>query len=120
MMDRIGWCASCSQLGARVFIVDCDPSARRVQFDMAGLKSLERMKVGNIVFVFSTGNFNITTLVHVTMLLARNTRHFDTEKDIGWPRGRGRHENRRLHVSEDCFVFPVGHGVFVPASGREE
>ena len=39
---------------------------------------------------------------------------------LGWLRGFGRYETRHHQVSEDCPVFPVGHGVIVPVSGLQE
>ena len=71
-------------------------------------------------FVSSMGNFIIIILDHTKKKkydpIVRNIGHLDSSIDLA---GLGRHGSRQQQASEDRFVFPVGHGVIVLASGLQ-
>merc|ERR1711904_747353 len=109
--------------GARVIIAEIDPicalQACMEGFQVAPLESV----VGEIdIFVTTTGNFNIITLDLMKKMknnaIVGNIGHFDNEIDMAGLEGLEGIKVENIKPQVDRFVFPVGHGVIILASGR--
>ena len=74
------------------------------------------------VFRFETRRspvFLIFLMVDAAVLVSRLKAFQEGQRDrLRQLRELGRQKSRQCHSSEDYFVFPVCHGVIVPASGR--
>merc|ERR1712080_169810 len=109
--------------GARVIVTECDPicalQACMEGFQVAALESV----VGEVdIFVSATGNYNIIRLEHMKKMknnaVVGNIGHFDNEIEMQQLEGFAGIKVENIKPQVDRFVFPVGHGVFVLASGR--
>merc|ERR1719171_2839807 len=109
--------------GARTIIAEVDPICA-LQATMEGLQvdTLENVINECDIFITTTGNFNIITAKHMSMMknnaIVANIGHFDNEIDMAgvenWPGIKKVEIKPQVHR----FEFPDGHGVIVLAEGR--
>merc|ERR1711972_742303 len=109
--------------GARVLITEIDPICA-LQACMEGFQVAEMESVvGEIdIFVSTTGNKDIITLEHMKKMknnaIVGNIGHFDNEIEMEKLEKFPGIKVENIKPQVDRFVFPDGHGIIVPASGR--
>merc|ERR1712166_1190478 len=109
--------------GGRVHIAECDPICA-LQACMEGYQVVTLEQVGSEmdIFVTTTGNFNIITLVHMKKMknnaIVGNIGHFDNEIQMENLENFPGIKVENIKAQVDRFEFPDGHGIIVLASGR--
>jgi len=118
-----GCAHSMKSYGARVLVTEIDPICA-LQAAMEGFQVTtmeEALKEGNI-FVTSTGNRDVITAGHMSMMkdqsIVCNIGHFDNEIQVEklelWPGVK----KINIKPQVDKFLFEDGHSIFLLAEGR--
>jgi adenosylhomocysteinase len=116
-----GCAHSMRSYGSRVLVTEIDP-INALQAAMEGFQVVPMEDAAPIadIFVTATGNVNIITEKHYTVMkdqaILCNIGHFDTEIDIAWLEKNAKEVNIKPQV--DKFVLPNGRELIVLARGR--
>lgn len=118
-----GCAQSMRGFGARVIVTEIDPICA-LQAAMEGyeVKTVDEVVEQGDIFVTCTGNCDIITAEHMSMMknqaIVCNIGHFDNEIQVGrleqWP-GIKEHN---IKPQVDQFIFPDGHCIILLSRGR--
>jgi len=109
--------------GCRVVITEIDPICA-LQAAMEGyeVNTLENVVEKADIFISATGNLNIITVDHMTLMkdkaIVGNIGHFDNEIDMAGLKKVPGIQRVNIKPQYDEFRFPDGHSVMILAEGR--
>ncbi|KAI6006292.1 S-adenosyl-L-homocysteine hydrolase [Pisolithus orientalis] len=117
-----GCAESLRSYGARVIITEIDP-INALQAAMAGYEvtTMEDAASRANVFVTTTGNRDIITAKHFTLMpedaIVSNIGHFDVEIDVAWLKANAT-QVVNIKPQVDRFTMPSGRHIILLAEGR--
>jgi adenosylhomocysteinase len=109
--------------GARVVITEIDPICA-LQAAMEGFEvvRLEEVVREADIFITATGNFEIITAEHMSLMkdkaIVGNIGHFDNEIDMAGLKKIEGIQTVNIKPQYDEWIFPDGHSVLILAEGR--
>ena len=118
-----GCAQSLRNFGARVLITEIDPICA-LQAAMEGFEVVTMEDVASFadIFVTATGNINVITEKHFTVMkdqaILCNIGHFDKEIDVSWLEENPEVKEVNIKPQVDKFVLPNGKELIVLARGR--
>ena len=118
-----GCARSMHSYGARVIITEIDPICA-LQAAMEGfeVKTMEEAVCEGNIFVTATGNKDIITAEHISLMkdqsIVCNIGHFDDEIEVSALEKWEGIERVNIKPQVDKYIFPDGHSIYLLAQGR--
>ncbi len=118
-----GCARSMHSYGARVIVTEIDPICA-LQAAMEGfeVKTMEEAVCEGNIFVTATGNKDIITAEHISLMkdqsIVCNIGHFDDEIEVSALEKWEGIERVNIKPQVDKYIFPDGHSIYLLAQGR--